>query len=191
VVPPGATPNDIHLAAARELVLLGGANMGGKTTYLRTAGALQILFQLGLPVPAARAAISPASGVFAVFSRAENTELNLSKLGRELTDLRDAVAGLDENGLFLGNEPITATSPAESLILSREALCALKAKGARGLWVTHLYELFDDAGRLNGVPLGGRIEPMHAEGGGGFAIRPGPPTRRSGAREVYAGGRGP
>ncbi|QHW29672.1 hypothetical protein GZH47_01675 [Paenibacillus rhizovicinus] len=181
--------NDIAIQDGREFVLLGGVNRGGKTTFLRTAGAIQLLFQMGLPIPAASAQISPASGMYSVFSREENTELSQGTLGRELCEMRDVIAALDENCLFLGNEPISGTSPMESYLLSRETLCMLKAKQARGIWVTHLYELFDDIGQLNGIPFGSKFDCMHTEavdGDRSYSIRPGIPRKYSGAREVFS-----
>ncbi|QHT59742.1 hypothetical protein GXP70_07100 [Paenibacillus lycopersici] len=183
------TANDLSVHHGQELILLGGVNRGGKTTYLRTAGAMQLLFQLGLPIPAASARISPASGMFSVFSREENTALSQGTLGRELSEMRDVIAALDENGLFMGNEPLSGTSPMESYSLSRESLCMLKAKHARGIWVTHLYELFEDVDRLNGIPFGSRFACMHTEAADGerrFNILPGIPSKYSGARELFA-----
>ena len=180
--------NDISIQNHRELVLLGGANRGGKTTYLRTVGAMQVLFQMGLPIPAAAAEISPATGIFSVFSHEETTELSQGKLGQELSEIRDVIATLDDNSLFFGNEPISGTSPAESYLLSREALCMLKAKHARGIWVTHLYKMFDDVDNLNEIDIGSKIICMHADTAGdkqSFVILPGMPKKYSGAKEVF------
>jgi len=170
-----AVANDI--IATHEYILLGGANMGGKTTYLRTAGAMQLLFQMGLPLPAVSAAISLVSGIYSVFAREEATVLNRGLLGRELIEIRDAMSVMDENCLFLANEPITATSPTESLYLCREALCILKAKRIQGIWVTHLYDLFDDAAKLNIVEFGSKFKFMRVGFGTGhkYSILPGIP----------------
>ena len=181
-------PNNVSIGRGRELILLGGTNRGGKTTYLRTMGVVQLLFQIGLPVPAAKAEISPASGVFCVFSRGEDTELYQGKLGIELTELRDVISIMGHNSMFLGNEPISGTSPLESYLLSKEALCILKAKCGRGIWVTHLYELFGDTTGLNEMDFGSRFNCMHVEsanGGHNYVVLPGNPTNYSGAREVY------
>lgn len=181
--------NDLSISEGREFILLGGVNRGGKTTYLRTAGAIQFLYQMGLPIPAASAQISPVSGMFSVFSREESTELLQGTLGRELSELRDAIAALDDHALFLGNEPISGTSPMESYLLSREALCILKSRHVRGIWVTHLYELFEDTEKLNKLNFGSKFACMHTEAidaGRRFNILPGIPQKYSGAREVFA-----
>jgi len=182
------TPNNIAIDNQRDIILLGGINRGGKTTYLRTVGAVQVLFQMGLPIPAATASISPASGIFSVFSRVEITELNQGKLGRELVELRDAITMIDENSLFLGNEPISGTSPKEGYLLSRESLCILKAKCVRGIWVTHLFKLFDDADELNAMSFGSKFGCMHTEPTDikcNYTILPGKPDKHSGAKEAF------
>jgi len=177
------TTNDIQIKNDCDFILLGGVNRGGKTTFLRTAGVIQVFFQLGLPVPAKKATISPVSSIFSVFSSEESTELFQGKLGRELTDLRDVFSQMDEHSFFLGNEPICGTSPTESYLLSREALCILKARNVRGLWVTHLFKLFDDIDELNAIDFGSHFECMRTSED--FKIESGKPEKYSAGREVF------
>ena len=187
----GIVANDIEIGNGHELILLGGLNRGGKTVFLRTAGSAQLLFQIGLPIPAESAKISPASGIFSVFSKNEDNEIYQGKLERELTEMRDIVSLLDADSLFLGNEPITGTSPKESYFLSLESLCLLKAKRARGIWISHLYALFDDVERLDGLGFGSRFICMRTDSASAFEKRNflivrGVPEKYSGAKEVYA-----
>ena len=163
VHPMLATPSPTSISNAGEMILLGGENQSGKTTFLRTLGTMQILFQMGLPLPVSSARMSPATSIFAVFSREEDTSLSQGKLGGELQALSQAINSLLDGGLFLGNEPITGTSPQENLLLSREALCVLKAKSLRGIWVTHIPALFQDVARLNQMPFGSVYVPMFAK----------------------------
>ncbi|MCI8633567.1 MAG: hypothetical protein HFE64_08845 [Lachnospiraceae bacterium] len=145
----GTVPNDITFQPGGEILVLTGINQGGKTTFLRTVGVIQALFQLGWPVPATEAAISPVDRIVTVFSHEENTELQHGKLGQELKTIR---AGLDlatPYSLLLCNEPITGTSPMENLFLSREVLTACKLQGYKGIWVTHIYDLASGAEEMN------------------------------------------
>ncbi|MCL2709018.1 MAG: hypothetical protein FWF03_07895 [Defluviitaleaceae bacterium] len=201
------TKNSVSIARGGELILLGGKNRGGKTTFLQTAGAMQVLFQMGLPLPAESAEISPASGVFAVFARDEAegfsrerqfAETQTSgerprfqgKLGRELAAMRDALSAADEFSLLLANEPISGTSPDESYYLSKESVGVAKANGVRGIWVTHLYRLFDDAAAMNAFGFGSRVACYRTAPGDGqkeFTIEPGVPEYYSGATELLNG----
>ena len=179
-----AVGNDLCLSRAAPVALVGGENRGGKTTFLRTAMAVQFLFQMGLPVPAERAALSPAEALYCVFDRDESRDFGQGKLGEELTQMRDALTALNGRGFFVFNEPLTSTSPQEGTTLSQEALCIVKLRGARGVWVTHFFSLFDTLDALNASLSGGAVFPLRTAGA--FSIRPGIPAG-SKAAKVFAG----
>jgi len=167
-------PNDVSFDEA-GIRLLMGANRGGKTTYLRSVGAAQLLFQMGLPIPAREARMTPVSQVICVFASDERTGFQSGRLGQELNALRDALIAADEHSLVLFNEPLTGTSKKTCETLCREFLSILKVKGARGLWVTHLFGMVRDAEAMNrelpGRPIGFLHVLPHAAGG--FKVRPG------------------
>lgn len=187
----GTIPNDIAFQPGGEILVLTGINQGGKTTFLRTVGVIQALFQLGWPVPATEAAISPVDQIVTVFSHEENTQLQHGKLGQELKTIR---AGLDlatPNSLLLCNEPITGTSPMENLFLSREVLSACKLQGYKGIWVTHIYDLASGAADMNASLTGSTISSIiaiavgsGAEVGASYKIQRGEPQFTSYAKEV-------
>lgn len=187
----GTVPNDISFQPGGEILVLTGINQGGKTTFLRTVGVIQALFQLGWPVPATEAAISPVERIVTVFSHEENTELQHGKLGQELKTIR---AGLDlatPHSLLLCNEPITGTSPMENLFLSREVLTACKLQGYKGIWVTHIYDLASDADKMNEALTGSTISSIiaiavgsGADVGASYQIKRGQPQFTSYAKEV-------
>ncbi len=183
--------NDVSFSDGGEIFLLTGINQGGKTTFLRTVGALQLLFQLGLPVPAKEAAISPVDKIVPVFSHEENTELENGKLGQELNTVQDGMREGTVYSLMLFNEPITGTSPMENLYLSRLVLSACKVKGYKGIWVTHLYDLASRADAMNEKVSGSKISSLVAKAvlhgdtaDATYVIVPGEPAFNSYAREV-------
>ncbi len=180
---PEAVKNGLVLDRGAPIALVGGENRGGKTTFLRTAMAVQVLFQMGLPVPADSAALSPAEVLYCVFDRDESRDLGQGKLGEELAQMRGALSALNGRGFFAFNEPLTSTSPQEGTALSQEALCIAKLRGARGVWVTHFFSLFDTLDALNASLTGGRVFPLRTAGG--FELQPGVPTG-SGAAKVFA-----
>ncbi len=154
--------NEIAFAEGGELLILTGINQGGKTTFLRSVGLTQLLFQLGWPVPAETAALSPADRIVTVFSHEENTRLQHGKLGQELGTIRRGLDELSDLSLALFNEPVTGTSPMENLYLSREVLISLKMRGFRGIWVTHLYDLAAEAPEMNERLPGSRVSSIIA-----------------------------
>ena len=186
-------PGDVSFDDA-GLQLLMGANRGGKTTYLRAVGAAQLLFQMGLPIPAESARLVPVSQVLCVFATEEHTGFRSGRLGQELNALREAIVAADEKTLILFNEPLTGASQRVSEALCREFLSILKVKGVHGLWVTHLFAMIHDAEAMNGALPGQTIGFLHVlpHGEGGFRVMRGvgdgmaEDYRGSHARELLA-----
>jgi hypothetical protein len=183
--------NDITFAPGGEILILTGINQGGKTTFLRAVGTLQLLFQLGWPVPATQAAISPVDQIITVFSHEENTQLQHGKLGQELKTIRAGLDLVTEHSLLLCNEPVTGTSPMENLFLSRKVLAACKLNGYKGVWVTHLYDLASEAEEMNASLSGSRVSSIiaiaHRQGDtveASYHIERGAPQFTSYAKEV-------
>ncbi len=144
--------SSIEFVPKGELLLLTGANQGGKTTFLQSVGLCQWLFQLGLPVAAEYAALSPCVNIVSVFAARERTGVGRSLLAEELRRIGEAIAETNGDSLVLLNEPLNATSPAENLSISVEVLTAFSAARVRGIWGTHIYEL---AGRREEIALPG------------------------------------
>lgn len=149
--------NDICLKNNKEIALIGGINCGGKTTFLSSVASIQILFQLGLPIPATNAQISPVTQIFSAFSKIESENFGQGKLEQELINLKEIIENIDEHGLFFCNEAVSSTSPMESYLISKYVLCILKAKKARGIWVTHLFPLFNDINKINQLQFGSQM----------------------------------
>ena len=151
--------NSVEFCEGGELLVLTGANQGGKTVFLLSCALTQWLFQLGFPAPCESAALSPAEQILTVFApNAALVARNRGLLSEEAGRIAEAANTLSENCFVLFNEPLNATSPAENLDISREVLAVFKAAGARGVWVTHLYELASDRERLNTLlPWGSRL----------------------------------
>ena len=155
-----AISNDIDFAPNGEILILTGMNQGGKTTFLRTVGTLQVFFQLGWPVTAASASLSPVEKIVTVFSHEENTQLQHGKLGQELKTLRLGMTEMTPYSLMLFNEPITGTSPMENLYLSREILSVSKLSGYHGIWVTHIYDLAAGCEEINQALSGSKVSSL-------------------------------
>ena len=185
--------NDVEFDPQGEILILTGINQGGKTTFLRSVGLAQALCQLGWPVPAESAKISPVDRIVTVFSHEEDTRLQHGKLGQELKTIRRGLDLLTADSLMLFNEPVTGTSPLENLYLSREVLVSAKINGYRGIWVTHLYDLAAEAPEMNEALPGSRISSIIAvvnkdEGdvSASYRIRRGAPEFTSYAKEMLA-----
>jgi DNA mismatch repair ATPase MutS len=132
--------NDLD-ATGRPLVLITGANSGGKSTFLRALGLAQLLLQCGLPVAAEEFCATLVPALFTHYRREEDAELQHGKLDEELARM-SALADLLEPGcLLLCNESFASTNDREGSAIARDIVEALVSAGVRVGFVTHLNEL--------------------------------------------------
>ena len=150
--------NDAELRQGGELLILTGANQGGKTVFLLSMGLGQWLAQLGFPVPAAEAAVSPAENILTIFAPNGQRYGRKGLLAEEAGRIAAAVESLTGGSMVLFNEPLTSTGPEETKSISAEVIAVCMAAGARGIWVTHVYELASNRANLEeALPWGSRL----------------------------------
>ena len=134
------TGNDVT-ADGRKLIMITGANQGGKSTFLRSVGQAQLMMQAGMFVAAESFEGSVCSGLFTHFKREEDATMEKGKLDEEL-DRMSVIAGLISPGaLLLCNESFASTNEREGSEIARQIIRALTEAGIRVGYVTHLYDL--------------------------------------------------
>lgn len=141
--------NDVIIKGAEKIQIITGPNQGGKTTYIRAMGILQILAQAGIHVPAENAVISPVDIIFTHFPVNERPESNEGRLGEELGRMLTIVENATEHSLILINEAFASTNSKEGSIIAQDILWALAVIGSRCSFVTHLYELAHRVDNIN------------------------------------------
>jgi DNA mismatch repair ATPase MutS len=125
------------------VALLTGANMGGKTIALKTAGTLLAMAQLGLPVTAAKVEFAPVDFIF--FSAAKDiTTVGLSSFGAEIQALNEILKVKDKLGLVLLDEPARGTNPEEGAALAHAFLKVLEQGDCLVLVTTHFDRLIKE-----------------------------------------------
>jgi DNA mismatch repair ATPase MutS len=132
--------NDVD-ADGRSLVVITGANHGGKSTFLRSAGLAQLMFQAGLFVGAEAFTADVRHGVFTHFKREEDATMRSGKLDEELRRMSDIVDGIGRRGLLLCNESFASTNEREGSEIARQLIRALREAGVKVFFVTHMYDL--------------------------------------------------
>ncbi len=143
------TPCDLRLSAKNGGLLIRGENGAGKTTFLRSVGTAYLLCQAGLPIPAGKARMTPASGVFALFSSSEGDDTPGDSAGRfegEVRAMSDILFRAGRGSLLLLNEPFQSTEFGEAARALTGILKTLPEAGMKYLLVTHLTDLFGEAG---------------------------------------------
>jgi DNA mismatch repair ATPase MutS len=171
----------------KDLVIITGANQGGKSTFLRSIGLSQLMMQCGMFVPAESFCSNVCDGLFTHFKREEDATMKSGKLDEELSRMSDIVDRLTSNSMLLLNESFAATNEREGSEIARQIHSALLEKRIKVFYVTHLYEFahgFYDKKRENAKFL--RAE----RGGDGertYKIIEGEPLQTSYGEDLYYG----
>src|SRR5208337_729929 len=124
----------------KDLVIVTGANQGGKSTFLRSIGLSQLMMQCGMFVPAESFCANVCDGLFTHYKREEDVTMSSGKLDEELSRMNDIVDNVGANSLLLFNESFAATNEREGSEIARQIICALLEKRIKVFYVTHLYE---------------------------------------------------
>jgi DNA mismatch repair protein MutS2 len=134
------TPSDLELGEREHLVFITGPNSGGKTRLLQALCLCQLLGQNGLFVPAARAELRWASGLFA--SLVEHTEADQTegRLGTELLRIRRVFERLRVGSMVVMDELCSGTNPSEGEALMQLVLEALHQLGPQAFITTHFLD---------------------------------------------------
>jgi len=127
-------------ADGKFLVLITGANKGGKSTYLRSIGLAQLMMQCGMFVPADSYHASLCDSLITHFKREEDITMKSGKLDEELNRMNDIIEHLTPNSIVLFNESFAATNEREGSEIARQIVNALLEKQIQVFFVTHLYD---------------------------------------------------
>lgn len=128
-------------ADGKPLVVVTGANTGGKSTFLRSVGLAQLMMQAGMYVPAESFRASLYRGFFTHYKREEDVTMDSGKFDEELRRMSEIVDRLESGSLVLLNESFASTNEREGSEVGRQIVEAMLDSGVRVMCVTHLYEL--------------------------------------------------
>lgn len=123
---------------AKMLLIITGANQGGKSTFLRSVGIAQIMMQCGLFVAATKYESGIFPSFFTHFTRREDSSMNSGRLDEELKRMNQIVENLGSSSLLLLNESFASTTEKEGSEIAYDIIKALHEKGVKIITVTHL-----------------------------------------------------
>ena len=141
--------NDCRFDDDGRFFVLTGANNGGKTTYTRAIGIIQVFAQAGLYVPCESCEISPVDYIYTHFPKEEEVGLNTSRFTQECKQFKETIDTATRHSLLLLNESIQSTTPTECVYIATELTKIFRCVGVRGVYATHLLELAKSLDRLN------------------------------------------
>jgi DNA mismatch repair ATPase MutS len=86
-----AVPNSFELLPGQQVVFLTGANMAGKSTFMKTMGICMYLAHMGFPVPAKSMQFSVRDGIFTTINLADNLNMGHSHFYAEVLRVKNIV----------------------------------------------------------------------------------------------------
>jgi hypothetical protein len=134
--------NDVQ-AGGEQLVIITGANSGGKSTFLRSAGVAQLMMQSGLFVTARSYQANVTSGIFTHFIREEDSGMTSGRLDDELRRMSVIAGQIKPHCLMLFNESFAGTNEREGAEIGYQIVRALTQAQIKVFLVTHRYALAD------------------------------------------------
>ena len=182
--------NDLVFDDEARIYVLTGPNRGGKSVITVALGAAQAMCQLGLPVPAKTATISPVSGIFTHFPEGADDTIDKGRLGEECARLKEIFDGADADAMILLDESLSSTGAYEASYIASEILSAFAVMRCRGIFSTHLHELAASLPEINARSLkegGVKLDTLVAgieEGQRSFKIYRAKPDGKSYARDI-------
>lgn len=172
-------------ADGRSLVMITGANSGGKSTFLRSIGLAQLMMQCGMYVAAESFHANVCDGLFTHFIREEDASMTSGRLDEELSRMSVIAGTITSRSVMLFNESFAATNEREGSEIARQIVRALLDAGIKVFFVTHLFDLaesFYEQGLPTALFL--RAERL-ADGRRSFKLTEGKPLATSFGVDLY------
>ena len=140
-------PNNLQLDnKQRQLMILTGPNMGGKSTYMRQTALISVMAQAGCFVPASSARLGMVDRVFTRVGAHDDLVHGHSTFMVEMLELANILRNATPNSLVLLDEIGRGTSTFDGLALAWAVSEELHAgKGVKTLFATHYHQLTDVA----------------------------------------------
>lgn len=145
-------PNNTYLDESKNLLLITGPNMGGKSTYMRQVTLIVIMAQIGCFVPAKYANLSVVDQIFTRIGASDDLVSGQSTFMVEMSEANNALKNATRNSLIIFDEIGRGTSTYDGMALAQAIIeyISLNIK-AFTLFSTHYHELTALEGRLPGL----------------------------------------
>lgn len=146
-------PNDIETNPDKNMYVITGPNNGGKTTYIKTVGLIQLMAQSGLPIPAISGEVSMVDGIYTHFVAPDDITKGEGRYRNELRRMKEIFEKATPYSLVLLDEPCGGTSYEEGQRQSLVLLDGFHKLSSATYFTTHMHPLTKevDNGRYPGA----------------------------------------
>lgn len=146
----GFIPNDCLLDCdERQILMITGPNMGGKSTYLRQVALVVLMAQIGSFVPAEYAHIGLVDRIFTRVGAQDDIAAGQSTFMVEMVETANILNHASRQSLLVLDEVGRGTSTYDGLAIARAVVEHMHVRiGARTLFATHYHELTTLADRF-------------------------------------------
>jgi DNA mismatch repair protein MutS len=138
------TPNDLDMKVERQVLLITGPNMAGKSTYLRQNALIAIMAQMGSFVPAAHAEIGIIDKFYTRVGASDRLARGQSTFLVEMIEVANILNNATNKSFVLLDEVGRGTSTFDGISIAwavAEYLHETPERSARTLFATHYHEL--------------------------------------------------
>jgi DNA mismatch repair ATPase MutS len=168
-----------------DLVMITGANQGGKSTFLRSVGLAQLMMQCGLFVPARTYCANLSTGVYTHYKREEDATMRAGKFEEELERISAIVDHLAPDSLVLFNESFQSTNEREGSEIGRQVVEALLENRIRVFFVSHMFDLAGGFYQRNMTNAAFLRAERRDDGSRTFKVVPAAPLSTSYGKDLY------
>ena len=157
--------NSLRLDHQRQLIVISGPNMAGKSTFIRSVGINVVLAQAGAPVRATSMRLSPLN-VAASICILDSLQGGLSRFYAEIMRLKhiDTLSRQSTPVLFLLDELLSGTNSHDRRVGTESMVRSLVSRGAIGLVTTHDLALAEIANSMGSHAANYHFEDRYENG---------------------------
>lgn len=144
---PTPVPYDVHMSKESNFIFLTGANMAGKSTFIKAVGCAVFLAHLGMGVPAKQMQLSIFDGLLSNINVVDNIVKGESYFFNEVQRIRNTILKINDGRkwLVLIDELFKGTNVQDAMKCSSTVIKGLiKIRNSIFILSTHLYEIGEE-----------------------------------------------
>ena len=149
-----AVANDVHMQERQNLIFLTGANMAGKSTFLRSVSVAMYVAHMGFPVAAKRMEFSAMDGIYTTINLPDNLGIGASHFYAEVLRVKQVAAELSKGrSIFVVFDELFRGTNVKDAHEASVAVALAYAKKRNSMFIisSHIIEAGDQLKQLNNI----------------------------------------